>query len=101
RPFKNGDQIRTSSYQGIVEAVNFRSTILIGLVTSQMSFKSWCGSNHRGLLSIARCVRRSPSGCTVSLHVMESECPIRSRPCGLKTHDLTALNAPSEGVHTG
>jgi len=28
RPFKIGDQIRTSSYQGIVEAVNFRSTIL-------------------------------------------------------------------------
>jgi small conductance mechanosensitive channel len=28
RPFKIGDQIRTSSYQGMVEEVNFRSTVL-------------------------------------------------------------------------
>jgi small-conductance mechanosensitive channel len=28
RPFKIGDQIRTSAYQGMVEEVNFRSTIL-------------------------------------------------------------------------
>lgn len=28
RPFRIGDQIRTSSYQGMVEEVNFRSTVL-------------------------------------------------------------------------